>query len=188
MCEVVWNPPSVTMQPPGGISEDDVVALLELCSGHAIQLWVDGGWGVDALLGAQTRPHLDLDIALRHADVPSLRELLAARGYRDIPRDDTRDCNFVLGDADGRLVDVHSFTIDDHGRHVLGVEYPPESLTGRGSIGGLPVACISAPWMMRFHTGYPLDADDLHDVLALHERFGLPIPADYDDLRSRLGG
>ena len=41
--------------------------------------------------------------------------------------------------------------------------------------------------MMRFHSGYPLDANDLHDVLALHEHFGLEIPAHFDELRSRLG-
>ena len=39
--------------------------------------------------------------------------------------------------------------------------------------------------MMRFHTGYPLDEGDLHDVLVLHERFGLAIPADYEELLRR---
>lgn len=26
--------------------------------------WVAGGWGVDALVGGQTRPHRDLDLAI----------------------------------------------------------------------------------------------------------------------------
>jgi lincosamide nucleotidyltransferase A/C/D/E len=167
------------------MSEGDVVDFLDLCAAHSLAIWIDGGWGVDALLGEQTRPHEDLDIALRHADVPRLRALLEARGYGDVPRDDARDCNFVMGDAHGRLVDFHSFTFDDAGNRVFGVEYPLESLTGRGSIGGRPVQCIAAEWMMSFHTGYPLDEDDLHDILVLHERFGLPIPADYDELRRR---
>jgi lincosamide nucleotidyltransferase A/C/D/E len=38
-----------------------------------IEIWVDGGWGVDALLGEQTRPHKDLDIAIQQKDVPQLR-------------------------------------------------------------------------------------------------------------------
>ena len=158
------------------MSERDVVDFLDLCSAHSVAVWIDGGWGVDALLGEQTRRHEDLDIALRHADVPKLRALLEARGYRDVPRDDTRDCNFVLGDAHGRLVDFHSFAFDDEGNRVFGVEYPLASLSGRGSIGGRPVQCIAAEWLMSFHTGYPPDEGDLHDVLALHERFDLAIP------------
>ena len=98
------------------ISGSDVVALLRLLAEHRIEVWVDGGWGVDALLGEQTRPHSDVDIAIRHDDVPRLRELLEARGYKDVPRDDTRDCNFVLGDDHGREVDVHSFTLTRRAR------------------------------------------------------------------------
>jgi lincosamide nucleotidyltransferase A/C/D/E len=163
----------------------DVVDFLELCSQNSVDVWIDGGWGVDALLGEQTRPHLDLDIALRHADVPKLRVLLEARGYRDVLRDDTRDCNFVMSDAEGHVVDFHSFTFDEAGNHIFGVEYPFPSLTGKGSIAGRPVQCISAEWMVKFHTGYELDENDLHDVLALHERFGIPIPHDHAALRSK---
>jgi lincosamide nucleotidyltransferase A/C/D/E len=36
-----------------------------------VTVWVDGGWGVDALLGEQTRPHKDLDIAIEEKDLPS---------------------------------------------------------------------------------------------------------------------
>ena len=72
--------------------------------------------------------------------------------------------------------------------NVFGVEYPLESLSGTGSIGGRAVHCIAADWMMRFHTGYPLDEGDLHDVLVLHERFGLAIPADYEELLRSAGG
>lgn len=39
----------------------DAIALLE---GHGVKLYVDGGWPVGALLGRQTRPDADLDIAL----------------------------------------------------------------------------------------------------------------------------
>ena len=158
----------------------DVVCVLQLLDEHGIEVWVDGGWGVDALLGAQTRPHADLDIAINHADVPKVRELLEARGFRDVPRDDTRDVNFVLGDAGGREVDVHSFIFDADGKHVYGVEYPAESLSGHGWIDGRPVRCIAAEWMVKFHTGYSLDVNDYRDVRALCERFGLDLPAEYE--------
>jgi lincosamide nucleotidyltransferase A/C/D/E len=54
----------------------EVVDLLQLFDHDHIIVFVDGGWGVDALLERRTRPHNDLDIALPHKDVPKLRELL----------------------------------------------------------------------------------------------------------------
>ena len=35
----------------------DVIELLKLLEQQEIGVVVDGGWGVDALLGSQTRPH-----------------------------------------------------------------------------------------------------------------------------------
>jgi len=157
----------------------DVVELIGLLERHGIDVHVDGGWGVDALLGVQTRSHSDLDIAVPHRYVPRLRELLAARGYDEVLRPDTRDCNFVLIDPDGHQVDVHSYTFDDQGNNIQGVAYSPEHLTGVGSIDGHSVRCISAEWMMRFHSGYPPDENDYLDILAVCRRFGIPLPAEY---------
>src|ERR1700753_566989 len=100
---------------PSVMSEDAVIELIQLFEQNGLEIFIDGGWGVDALLGEQTRAHGDLDIALQHRDVPKLRELLEARGYKDVPRDDTRDCNFVMGDDKGHEIDFHSYTFDDHG-------------------------------------------------------------------------
>lgn len=156
-----------------------VVEFLRLCEQTGIEIVVDGGWGVDALLGEQTRVHNDLDIALAHQDVPKLRELLEMRGYRDVPRPDTWDCNFVLGDDQGQEIDFHSYTFDAAGKLVYGVPYPLEALTGQGSILGYPVKCISVEWLVKFHTGYEPDMDDYRDVAALCERFGLALPAEF---------
>lgn len=161
------------------MSACDVVELLQLFEQHGIEVFVDGGWGVDALLGKQTRFHGDLDIALEHKYVPKLRELLGAKGYKDIHRDDTRDCNFVLGDDKGHEVDVHSYTFDAEGNNIFGVKYPFDSLKGVGMINDLPVRCISPEWMIKFHTGYNLDENDYQDVLALCQYFGIPLPNEY---------
>lgn len=157
----------------------DVVELIQLMEKHGIEVHVDGGWGVDALLGVQTRSHGDLDIAISHKHVPLLREILAARGYEEVLRDDTRDCNFVLADAAGHQVDVHSYTFDEQGHNVQGIAYRPEHLTGTGAIDGYSVKCISPEWMVRFHSGYELDENDYRDVLALCQRFGIPLPVDF---------
>jgi lincosamide nucleotidyltransferase A/C/D/E len=135
---------------------------------------------VDALLGEQTRPYEEMDVAVAHKDVGEIRALLEARGYDDVPRDDTRDCNFVLGDDDGHLVDIHSYTFDENGEVVFGVEYPYDSLNGEGEINSLPVRCISVEWLVKFHTGYALDENDYHDVSLLCQRFGIAMPAEYE--------
>jgi lincosamide nucleotidyltransferase A/C/D/E len=157
----------------------DVVGLIQLLEQNEIEVYVDGGWGIDALLGEQTRKHGDLDIALPHEYVPRLRELLEARGYKDVPRNDTRDCNFVLGDDKGHEVDVHSYTFDGNGNNVFGVAYIPRHLTGTGTIDGYTVKCIPADVMVEFHSGYELDENDYHDVKALCEHFGLELPEEY---------
>jgi len=158
----------------------DVVDIVKLLEQNGIEVYIDGGWGVDALLGEQTRKHEDLDIALPHRFVPKLRELLEARGYIDVLRDDTRDCNFVLGDDKGRLVDVHSYTFDEDGNNIFGVAYEPQHLTGNGIINGYPVKGVLPEIMVDFHTGYEVDADDYHDVKALCGRFNIPLPCIYE--------
>ncbi len=159
----------------------DVIAFVQLLREHNLEVIIDGGWAVDALLGRQTRVHSDLDIALNHQDVPCVRALLEARGYMDVPRDDTWECNFVLGDDQGHLVDFHSCTFDAEGNNIFGVPYPFASLQGRGAINGFPVKCVPAEWLVQFHTGYKLDENDYHDVKALCQQFGLEIPSEYSE-------
>ncbi len=168
-----------------GMTAPEVVEFVKLCQVHGIEIIIDGGWGVDALVGRQTRPHNDLDIALEHRHVQQVRALLEAQGYVDVPRDDTRDCNFVLGDEAGHLVDFHSFTFDESGNIIFGVAYPFDSLQGHGSIDGFPVRCITPEWMVKFHSGYKLDEGDYHDVKVLCQHFGYEIPAEYAEFVER---
>jgi lincosamide nucleotidyltransferase A/C/D/E len=158
---------------------ETVIELLELFKAHDIGVVVDGGWGIDALLGEQTRPHDDLDIAIEHKNVPKLREILGARGFAEIPRDDTRDCNFVLEDDAGNQVDVHSYTFDERGNNIFGVEYRSEHLIGEGTINGYQVKCIPPESAVEFHTGYDLDENDFHDVRAVCEKYKIPLPREY---------
>lgn len=156
-----------------------VIELLKLLEQRQICIVVDGGWGVDALLGHQTRPHEDLDIAIEHKDVSKLRKLLARKGYKEVAQPDTSAFNFVLGNARGQKLDVHSYTFNAHGKNVYGIPYPAESLTGTGLIEGLAVRCISAEWVVKFHTQYEPDENDFKDVHAVCAKFGIPVPQIY---------
>jgi lincosamide nucleotidyltransferase A/C/D/E len=159
---------------------ESVIEFLQLCNDKNIDVTIDGGWCVDALLGTETREHNDLDIAIPHKEVARLRELLEEKGYVDIPRDDTRDCNFVLGDMAGNLIDVHTYSFDDNGNNIFGVPYLPEHFTGLGIINGHAVKCISAEWLIKFHTGYELDENDFRDISALCKAFNFPLPGEYE--------
>ncbi len=153
--------------------------LMRLFDEQQIEVTVDGGWGVDALLGQQTRKHADLDIVIAYDDVARLRKVLEDHGYTDVPRPDTRPVNFVMGDSQGHLVDIHTYSKDRINHPEQGLDYPPDSFFGKGTIQDYAVRCIDVVNMVQFHTGYELDEDDYRDVKALCLRFEIALPAAY---------
>jgi len=58
-----------------------VLAILGTLEATGTRLWVAGGWGVDALVGRQTRAHRDLDLLVDAQRLEECLGLLAARGY-----------------------------------------------------------------------------------------------------------
>lgn len=164
---------------PTEMTIGDVLAFLDVMKENGIEVVVDGGWGVDALLGIQSRRHLDLDIAVERRFIPLLRKVLGRVGYEDVPRNDTHEYNFVLGDTKGHRIDVHSYEFDDAGQLRFGIPYPIDSLEGTGMIAHRPVRCITPERMVEFHAAYDGDDDDRRDVVALCQKFGLPVPEQY---------
>jgi lincosamide nucleotidyltransferase A/C/D/E len=166
------------------MQEEDVIRFYRTAQDSGVTVWIDGGWGVDALLGKQTRTHKDLDIAVEQKDAAKLRELLETQGYREIKLETARPHNYVLGDGNGHEIDVHVIVLDADGNGIYGpVEngeiYPADSLTGTGTIAGHHVRCISPEWVVRFHSGYELQPKDFDDVSALCEKFGIQLPEEY---------
>lgn len=166
----------------------DVLGLYNTLKKLGVDIWIDGGWGVDALLEKQTRPHKDLDIAIQQKHVAKLRELLEARGYQEIKLEIARPHNFVLADNQGREIDVHVIVLDEQGNGIYGPAengeiYPRDALAGVGIIAGQSVRCISVEWTINFHSGYELKEKDYKDVSALCERFGIELPAEYERFR-----
>jgi lincosamide nucleotidyltransferase A/C/D/E len=147
-----------------------------------IKIWIDGGWGVDALLRKQTRAHADLDIVVQEKDLASVIAFLESRGFRELPRDDSRPWNFVMGNGKDKEIDLHVIVFDEEGNGLYGPPacregmYPSDALQGRGTVAGMPVRCISAEFQIRSHTGYETNEADVKDVTALARKFGLHIP------------
>ncbi|MFE3023663.1 nucleotidyltransferase domain-containing protein [Nocardia tengchongensis] len=155
---------------------DDVLAVHRACARAGITIWIDGGWCVDALLGEQTRPHGDLDIAVRRGQDDRVREILTGMGYLATPGPEHTAWNYVMAKDPDTSVDIHVFDHDADGRVSYGIAYPAESLTGTGTIGGERVSCIAAAWMFTFKTAYPPAAKDRADARALAAGFGFALP------------
>jgi lincosamide nucleotidyltransferase A/C/D/E len=186
------------------------VELYSLLLEQGVQLWVDGGWGIDALLHEQTRPHKDFDALVQFDDLAPMVHLLAGGGFalkeiwgenrwvthsasvpligRESPAGREVATAFVLRDEDGRELDFHVLRFDDRGYGIPTWNseflFPPEAFEGRGSIAGTPVRCLSARIQMLTHTGYDLQAKDLQDLRHLHERFGIEYPEEHAHLFS----
>ena len=127
--------------------------LVKLFEQNQIEMTLDGGWGVDARLGEQNRPHADLDIVIAYKDVTRLRGQLESKVFVDVTHPDTRECNFVMDDEQGPLIDMHTNTYDPVAHPEYGIDYPLESLKGCGLLKGYPFRCISLEYMVKFHTG-----------------------------------
>ncbi len=158
-----------------------VVEIFEHLDDNGIEVWLDGGWGIDALLTRQTRSHDDLDLIAHLDDVPALARHLGELGYStahgEVPS------SFEMTDADGHQVDVHPVRFTPTGEALYKMEsgedwvFPPSSLSGTGLVLGRQVRCMTPEFAMVCHTtGYALDAVHRADVTALSERFGIRLP------------
>lgn len=158
-----------------------VLDLLAHFAERHIPVWLDGGWAVDALLGAQTRSHDDLDLVTRVEDNERIVAALGELGYTVAY--DASPSSFVLVDAAGNQVDVHPAAMQPNGDGLYQMEngsewiFPAAGFAGHGQILGREVPCLTPEVVLTNHTtGYELDEAHERDVVALSERYGLPLP------------
>lgn len=162
------------------MTQQGLLELLTTAQRMGIAIWIDGGWGVDALLGRQTRPHNDVDVVIEREHAEAFVAELTVLGYREIVVEYTTASHTVWQTEDGRIVDLHLIVFDEDGiAHYEGESYPPRGLDATGTIGGVAVRCVSAEAQLLFHQGYEHTETDVHDVLLLCERFKLPVPEQY---------
>jgi lincosamide nucleotidyltransferase A/C/D/E len=161
----------------------DVVAVLDCLERNGITAWVDGGWGIDALVGRATRRHEDLDLVVAQDDQAAARGALAGLGFEhDASVEPGLPARLVLVASGGRHVDLHPVVFDERGNGwqplgggAYGI-YPAEGLTGTGEVNGRPVRCLTPELQLRHHLGYPPDDDDRHDLRLLADHFDVALP------------
>lgn len=166
----------------------DVISLYRSFAAAGAPVWVMGGWGVDALLGRQTRPHHDLDVLVDVRDLERLRRCLIGLGFTlrytwddEVMwvREDTwsspleQPTAFVYGHADGREVDVHVVRASPNGSvetlWKVPYAFTAEGLSGTGIVDGHEVRCLSREMQRQAHSGYELPAHHLQDLRLLDE-------------------
>ena len=158
------------------MSPEDAAAHYRLVREAGLRCWVMGGWGVDALLGTQTRPHHDLDLLVLVEDLPRFHEVMTTAGFvrREVGEDENEwitlagaewPTAFIMSDAKGRDLDIHAVELS--GRRVVPRcavpwSFPDGALEGTGVIGETTVACLSIEGQIGAHTGY--EPSEHHDM------------------------
>jgi lincosamide nucleotidyltransferase A/C/D/E len=157
----------------------DVLEILDRLDEAHMDWWLDGGWGVDALLGRESRPHDDLDFAVRAADIARLRAVFPE--FRHVYEDQWPSA-YVLQDARGRQLDFHPLEFDESGNGWQpqagggAALWPREALGARGRLASREVRCTSPEFQVEAHMYDGYDDVDWAAVELLSERFGLPLP------------
>lgn len=159
----------------------DVIDIVLLFEQAGIEIWVEGGWGIDALLGVQNRDHGDLDLVIDAGRTDDARRVLGTVGFEPIFEDMPGHCS--LQDNRERIVDLNFAVADRYGdrwniNRTLGrgePDYPFDGFT-YGWIGGHKVSCIGPETQVAHHLGYEVEEVDRFDVELLRERFDTAIP------------
>ena len=172
------------------MDQQHVLRVLDALEAAGIWAPLEGGWGVDALLGCQSRAHRDLDIAVDKNDLTRTIQCLEGLGFKpDHDQKPGLPAKLVMVAADLGEVDVHPVVRDavGNGWQQLSAAgawglYSAEGLRGVGLIGTKLVRCTTPDLQVRHRLGYPLRQEDIHDLRLLRERFGVSIHPSCDDV------
>jgi lincosamide nucleotidyltransferase A/C/D/E len=153
-------------------SLEDLISYLDLFEELELDIWIDGGWGVDALIGEQTRSHEDLDFLIEKASSDRLVSAIRELGFVDVHTNDHTPWNFVMGTPDGKNFDFHLLERIADGDYIYGdpdnpIPVTTESIDCTGVIAGRSVRCPTPEFQIYSHTGYTIEETDIHDVTLL---------------------
>lgn len=99
--------------PPASMASGEVMTVLEALDTVGCRYWLEGGCGVDVLLGRQTRPHRDLDVDF---DATYEAQVLAVlQDLGDTVETDWRLNRVELFAPARGPMDLHPLLLDDDG-------------------------------------------------------------------------
>jgi lincosamide nucleotidyltransferase A/C/D/E len=147
----------------------DVLEVVDDLAAAGVRTWLAGGWGLDALAGAQSRTHKDLDLVVDEADGAAAEARLAERGFERIPEALPGTRRFVpwslmphrvfMRDREGRTVDLHPLRTAEW----PGLATVPEAFAV-GTVAGRELACLSVAAQAATHEGYEIRDEHRPDM------------------------
>ncbi|HVA02345.1 MAG TPA: hypothetical protein VMU64_01250 [Acidimicrobiales bacterium] len=166
----------------------DVLGVLGALEAQEVPHYVAGGWGVDALLGRQSRSHDDLDVAIDDYENEAKRAIdaLEPLGFRLVSATEQRAWMprlSILDDGAGHRVELVSLDW-----RILAREFGQSGSDGsaheafehlvytEGTLGGQRVPCLSAEVQLLYHIGFELSPTLQHDVSLLRDELGASLP------------
>jgi lincosamide nucleotidyltransferase A/C/D/E len=169
----------------------DVVEVINALESAGVDVWVNGGWGIDALLEEQTRPHDDLDLIILADHIEAAIQVTGALDFSIMT--DELPQGFVVRDKVDRRIDFHPVRFRSDGSAVqettAGGEwvYSAPGLSGTGLIAGRKIRCLTPEEQAKRSTdqprcaGYEPDEVDKRDMRLLWDRFGITLPHPYSN-------
>ena len=175
-----------------------VLHIFRLLEESGVPVWLDGGWGIDALLKRETREHRDLDLIVPVECLNAAELVLGDVGFLKDGHHTEMPARFVLRNSEELQIDIHPVTFkpDGSAEHFYFVEdadaqnlYPyvhsAAGLSGVGMINGRIVRCTTAaeqirqrvdrrysPWAQARIRANGVSAD-LEDIISLQQEFGI---------------
>lgn len=150
----------------------DVFEIAAVLDSAGVHYWLAGGWGIDALVGSQTRDHRDLDLVIDREDTGLALEAMTGRGFRHLPAVEDN----AHREVPGAFMPLRELIQDDRQRtvdmHPVDLATWPEGgpLTDRfakGGLGGREINCLSVAAQRAAHEGFQLSQAHIADLEAL---------------------
>jgi lincosamide nucleotidyltransferase A/C/D/E len=169
----------------------DVVKVIDAFELAGVNVWVYGGWGIDALLEEQTPLHDDLDVIIRADDIEAAIRVTRDLGFSLMT--DELPQGLVVRNAVDRRIDFHPVRFRSDGSAVQEIRGGSEwvfsalGLLGTGSINGREIKCLTPEEQVVRASGQPGVAGyepeeiDRRDIRLLRDRFGITFPYPYDN-------
>lgn len=101
------------------VNKKDTIEKISYAEENEITTWLDGGWGVDALLGQETRDHNDIDLFMEKDNSKKFLDFIKEKGFTEVVEAYTTADHSVWIDAKGRIIDLHLFESNEQGYLVL---------------------------------------------------------------------
>jgi lincosamide nucleotidyltransferase A/C/D/E len=159
----------------GTMPSERVPEVMEALESRDVRAWVAGGWGVDALIGEETRPHADLDIVFDSTADGEERAFsaLTGLGFRVMRREAVPGRiwteRIALSDREAQVVDLHPVRLEGDAVRVVRADgsdvlLPAHDAFAAGTLAGRRVPCLSAVLQAELHRGYEAEVKDRLDM------------------------